>query len=490
MNLINVEDVETFAAGLAGRVAAASAKRWFKRNLRNHLLREPGLAVPIEGMDGLIRLKLEGRIRKVPDWAERAVRRGDDLRFFAPEGLEHWDTVTDFVQAMHGVADWLNALPKTDKHWKRLDKLAVDEAIGLSRRWHASLARRASDDWPEDWDGIETAHRFPDGVKIVRLTTELALDREGNIMGHCVGKNGYDAAVTSGEAEIYSLRDVRNIPHATIEVRRGSALQIKGTANTAPIERWAEYVRSFVVAKQWRVSHDGEAIGMVTVSGRTYGDPRELVADLPRIGRTEDAAFRVDGVSQVLRYASRWSTNAGDSGECARNMIFQMLAPDSDEIRVTEEGSVLEAAGLRMSKRTVVLPAAIMWALRYGMLRGLEDRIAEACRPAAEAALRLAEAHPDTIHKFELSAGCGDGVAAEQYFGFCGLYADYARISAACLAHKRRLASDATAKIRRLLNDSVRGKAPAPKDRDGLTNAVNVQLPRLATQVLVAPGIA
>ena len=44
-----------------------------------------------------------------------------------------------------------------------------------------------------------------------------ALKYEGDTMGHCVG--GYCPSVASGETRIFSLRDAKNEPHVTIEVR-------------------------------------------------------------------------------------------------------------------------------------------------------------------------------------------------------------------------------------------------------------------------------
>jgi len=50
-----------------------------------------------------------------------------------------------------------------------------------------------------------------------------ALKYEGDTMGHCVG--GYCPDVASGKSRIFSLRDAKNEPHVTIEVRPSKANQ-------------------------------------------------------------------------------------------------------------------------------------------------------------------------------------------------------------------------------------------------------------------------
>lgn len=86
------------------------------------------------------------------------------------------------------------------------------------------------------------------------------LDIEGCAMGHCVG--GYCDVVSRGERIIYSLRDPKNEPHATIEVTptlplgrtrsRGTVDQIKGNGNAPPIEKYRPMI------KQWLQTTDFE----------------------------------------------------------------------------------------------------------------------------------------------------------------------------------------------------------------------------------------
>jgi len=59
-------------------------------------------------------------------------------------------------------------------------------------------------------------YEWPDGWTVEKLTTPEQLQHEGDEMGHCVG--GYCNQVENGESAIYSLRDPKGGPHATLEL--------------------------------------------------------------------------------------------------------------------------------------------------------------------------------------------------------------------------------------------------------------------------------
>jgi alkylhydroperoxidase family enzyme len=62
----------------------------------------------------------------------------------------------------------------------------------------------------------EVVYEFPNGWTMQHLTTPDQLAFEGDEMGHCVG--GYGGQVERGDSVIYSLRDKKGVPHATIEM--------------------------------------------------------------------------------------------------------------------------------------------------------------------------------------------------------------------------------------------------------------------------------
>lgn len=70
--------------------------------------------------------------------------------------------------------------------------------------------------------------------RIVRLKTPRSLDVESGEMRHCVGHGSYDHRLADPDYFVLSLRDRRNYPHATIEVRAGRIIQFRGKANHKP----------------------------------------------------------------------------------------------------------------------------------------------------------------------------------------------------------------------------------------------------------------
>ena len=97
--------------------------------------------------------------------------------------------------------------------------------FNLSEDWHEELKRGVK--YTGEYDQKDVAYEFENGFTIVDVNTEHDLEIEGDLMGHCVG--GYCDDVAEGIMTIYSLRDKRNKPHATIEVTRsGEVEQIKG----------------------------------------------------------------------------------------------------------------------------------------------------------------------------------------------------------------------------------------------------------------------
>ena len=117
----------------------------------------------------------------------------------------------------------------------RLKSMSYDEAKTNAEKWTKTQQKKGQHiiEKPED---TEVVLDFKDGFKIVKLVGKAAYEREGYLMRHCVaiyyGKN----------AEIYSLRDKDNMPHATMEKDQ----QIKGKGNVNIHLKYVEYVVKFL----------------------------------------------------------------------------------------------------------------------------------------------------------------------------------------------------------------------------------------------------
>ncbi len=125
----------------------------------------------------------------------------------------------------------------------RLQKMAFQDAKRKATEWSTGQQKKGKNLKDEEED-LELVHDFLDGTRIVRLKTKKALQREGFLMGHCVG--GYDAS--NSNQYIYSYRDAKNQPHATFEVQKANneIVQIKGKGNGAIHPKYIHPILAFL----------------------------------------------------------------------------------------------------------------------------------------------------------------------------------------------------------------------------------------------------
>ena len=123
----------------------------------------------------------------------------------------------------------------SDKRPKRIGRMSYDQAKSNTDKWNKALIKKGAkiEEMPEDTEVIKD---FGDGFKIVRLVGENAYKREGFLMRHCV------SSYYGGNAEIYSLRDKDNMPHATMEKDQ----QIKGKGNGSINPKYVGYIVAFL----------------------------------------------------------------------------------------------------------------------------------------------------------------------------------------------------------------------------------------------------
>ena len=129
----------------------------------------------------------------------------------------------------------------SDKAPKRLQKMSFKEAKQNAKKWNKALMKKGNKVVETELD-IETFLELDDGFRIVKLKSKDAYLREGNLMRHCVGSYHEREGST-----IYSLRDSKNQPHATIEVvvDKDEIQQCKGKGNGEIHPRYIKYVLKF-----------------------------------------------------------------------------------------------------------------------------------------------------------------------------------------------------------------------------------------------------
>lgn len=97
-------------------------------------------------------------------------------------------------------------------------------------------------------NSFEQGHKHGKWYRIIELTNENLLSREGSIMGHCVGS--YSNYCKSGTTSIWSLRQLKKekwYSLVTIEIRGDTIVQARGQFNSKPtadhrkiIDDWAK----------------------------------------------------------------------------------------------------------------------------------------------------------------------------------------------------------------------------------------------------------
>lgn len=122
----------------------------------------------------------------------------------------------------------------------KLRKMSYKDAVRLSEEWTASLNKKAANIIETEED-VKVLKRFKSGMQWVRLVGKAAFEREGKLMSHCVGS--YYEKSKEDKFAIYSLRDVNNMPHCTLEVAgKDSINQIKGKGNGSIHPKYIKYV--------------------------------------------------------------------------------------------------------------------------------------------------------------------------------------------------------------------------------------------------------
>lgn len=289
MNIVNVDAIEEYAAEVAQRCHDGTTRNWLKTKLRKFLNSYEGTAQKVEALP-----------RKAPTWMKTKFEAGEELFSFAP--------TDDLNEKVHHIIDWLNSLGQySSNHYianatdagsqrlhdtakrimDKLGKITFEQASDHADRWFRIVNSYA--DATEDFSAIEPVVETPNGVW-VKLNSEKALEREGKLMGHCVGSYGLKAS------EIYSFRDHANLPHVTVELRDDEIKQIKGKENKPPIERYIDDVVMFLNVMQ-RETADGDlrATGIVldTKTGQ-FGTVKSLGRSVYE-GRDGYAVYAWDG---------------------------------------------------------------------------------------------------------------------------------------------------------------------------------------------------
>ena len=218
-------------------------------------------------------------------------REQDTLREFEPN-----DNLTN--QLTH-IRDWLTASNPNPATFNTIKN--IDMAFNIADTW---FNKQKVTNTQDGVSGTKLIHTYSDGYKILQLLTPTALDYESQHMGHCVGKGTYDTKVTSGDTIIYSLRDTKNIPHATLEVTDNTLKQIKGKQNQPVVEKYRDYITDFINLNNFKDVNDVKNIGMIKLDNKVYTlkqlyEMKDIIVegnvDLSKLGLTTLPHFKSIG---------------------------------------------------------------------------------------------------------------------------------------------------------------------------------------------------
>jgi hypothetical protein len=486
VNIVNVDEVEAFVERFARRIGRAEGQQWCRHNLRKYVLREARLARPVGQSEiaGFLDKEREGDL---PAWVSDALRCGRALHWFEPE-VETWDGHTDFIQALHCVMDWIETLPEADRRWRQFHKIGVPQAISAARAWQQTLAKRAEEDWPEDWSGIRTVMRFEDGVKFVNLTSRAALEREGHMMSHCVAS--YGGEVECGCLEIYSLRDTHNRPHVTIEAKSNRVVQTKGKKNSIPGARWQPYIKAFVGFMGWRGWERAAHIERFVFCGRGYAHVAEVIADLPELIDLDAAVFDYRLLIPVFRFIGLIVQGGADAFTAEHErMIVAMLRARIAANRGYRV-SPAAAAALELPRSSIVetaveLAGAAFALAEMGILSEAREQVAELCRQVGLNVLALIKKRPELLYRLQVASGRRSTVQDfARFIAAAGLADEFYRVRRAAIEHKRQHVGAAIVALRHRLGERRTVHAIAETERARAIRLIRVQAPRFCDVTL------
>lgn len=199
----------------------------------------------------------EGR-KRFAKWLGNAVYTHETTERNNLDSVDNPEELNVYNNDVRYIADYLNGSQEIPGNVWEMNWQSV---FNLSEDWHEELKRGIK--YTGEYKHKEVVYEFDNGFTIVDVDTEHDLETEGDLMGHCVG--GYCDDVAEGIMTIYSLRDKRNKPHATIEVTdSGFVEQIKGKGNDAPAEKYRGMIRQWLQTTEFDYSNSDDYLNLLS----------------------------------------------------------------------------------------------------------------------------------------------------------------------------------------------------------------------------------
>ena len=242
-NILNLNDIDSFLKDISRRTNNNYVQKWIQSTFKRWLINQYSNVEPVKNYSS-----------SMPSWAEKAINVGELFLIKLEDRV--------FKDQVFHVIDYLNT-------YNNPIKFDYPLAIQKAEEYFNQLKRKASDAFDES--GVEIIKKYLDGFYWAKITSEHELQREGKIMNHCVGS--YWAQVKSDKVSILSLRDLKNIPHCTVEYRGKDINQIKGNSNGVVKKEYVPYVEDLLKGKVIKINNiDGDDLLKIGLINDIKGD--------------------------------------------------------------------------------------------------------------------------------------------------------------------------------------------------------------------------
>ena len=154
------------------------------------------------------------------------------------------------------VENWLNNIKDIDKKDQDVVEHIIDYFMNIENPNYSlsyKEAKKKSNDWVRsmrvdttnevEWVDYEVVYTFDDWFRFVKLLSKIAYNNESSNMRHCIKTYFWKENI------VYSLRDEKNLPHATMDIVRdwdNQIQQIQGKWNNTVEWKYQEYNIEFL----------------------------------------------------------------------------------------------------------------------------------------------------------------------------------------------------------------------------------------------------
>ncbi len=276
-NVINIEAIKEYLHTYAKeRNLSLAVSSWLQKSFTRWLINYFPEVQKVESIERYEQLMQQ----KPPTWFKP--KNGLEFIYIYIQNPTFFDILNTCVEFLSS---------RSQKVVHKFPRMTVEHIMQKSQEEHQRMLKRRERYIETSKEALEIVFRFKNlhVVKLLPHHKELSLEmaRESALMQHCLGEfedvenaqGGYGSyyfgRIQNQEITLYSLRDEKNMPHATISVsyKRGEAWldQIKGKQNRAPIAKYVPACVAFF--NHLKVKHhyhqDALAMGVVYVKGRS-----------------------------------------------------------------------------------------------------------------------------------------------------------------------------------------------------------------------------